>query len=590
MKKTIPIVLVLALGLASVSLAAEGTWTTRADMPTVRWDLSTCVVDGKIYAIGGASPVYQASRIVEAYDPATDTWSTKSEMPTARQGLSTSVVNGKIYAIGGGSAYSSAYASAKTFSTVEEYDPATDAWTTKSEMPTARGFHDASVVDGRIYIIGGTSSIPNSGTAILAVEVYEPATDTWTRKANIPARRDAGSTSVVNGKIYAFGGYSNGRRAHEYDPVADTWTRKADMPTWRVGVSTSVVEGRIYAIGGHPGYSPYPGIAIVDVYDPATDTWTTAPDMPTGRFDPRTSVVDGKIYTIGGMARWIGTALGTVEEYDPYPFVVDFNGDGIVDGADICMMVEYWHTDEPFFDIAPQPFGDGIVDVQDLILLSEHLFEEIFPVELIGYWKLDEEEGDIAYNSISDNYGIISGDPTWQPDSGQIAGALEFDGINDYVETDFVLSPADGAFSVFAWIKGGAPGQVIISQTDGEGAGETWLGMDALGGKLMTGLRPPATRSPTPPMVSDFVITDGQWHHIGIVVVEYQSMRFRYLYLDGVRIFTDTQSVVLPYANGGMYIGADKNLDAASFFSGLIDDVRIYDVALSADEIAFLAQ
>jgi hypothetical protein len=91
-------------------------------------------------------------------------------------------------------------------------------------------------------------------------------------------------------------------------------------------------------------------------------------------------------------------------------------------------------------------------------------------------------------------------------------------------------------------------------------------------------------------LVSEFVITDGQWHHVGIVVVVYQSMRFRYLYLDGVRIVTDTQSVVLPYANGGMYFGADKILDAGTLFSGLIDDVRIYDVALTAEEIATLAQ
>ena len=61
--------------------------------------------------------------------------------------------------------------------------------------------------------------------------------------------------------------------------------------------------------------------------------------------------------------------------------VVDFNGDGIVDSADMCMMVEHWGTDEPFYDIGPTPFGDGIVDVHDLIVLAEHLFEEIPPVE-----------------------------------------------------------------------------------------------------------------------------------------------------------------------------------------------------------------
>ena len=272
------------------------------------------------------------------------------------------------------------------------------------------------------------------------------------------------------------------------------------------------------------------------------------------------------------------------------PPVVDFNGDGIVDGADICMMIEYWHTDEPFYDIAPPPSGDGIVDVQDLILLSEHLFEEIFPRELIGYWKLDEAEGNIAHNSIVDNHGIPSGNPTWQPDSGQVAGTLEFDGIDDYVETGFVLNPTDGTFSVFAWIKGGAPGQVIISQTDGIdgiGTGETWLGMDALGGNLMTGLRPPDGRSPTPPMVSDFVITDDQWHHVGIVIAEHGV---RNLYADGMRVASDTKGVVLPSSNGGLYFGTGKTLDAATFFSGLIDDIRIYDVALSAEEIEALAQ
>jgi hypothetical protein len=213
--------------------------------------------------------------------------------------------------------------------------------------------------------------------------------------------------------------------------------------------------------------------------------------------------------------------------------------------------------------------------------------QEFFPFELIGYWKLDGEEGDIAYNSIDDNHGILSGNPTWQPDSGQVAGTLQFDGIDDYVETDFVLNPTDGALSVFAWVKGGAPGQVIISQANSIGTGETWLGMDALGGNLMTGLRPPDTRSPTPPMVSDFVITDGQWHHVGIIVT---ANGVRNLYADGIRVAFDTQGVELPSSNGGMYFGTDKNLDATSFFSGLIDDVRIYNVALTPEQIAALAQ
>lgn len=191
-------------------------------MPTGRWELSTFVVDGKIYAIGGAGPVYQALRTVEVYDPTTDTWTTKSEMPTARQCLSTSVVNGKIYAIGGGAAFSTSYTPLEVFSTVEEYDPATDTWTTKSEMPTARACHHASVVDGRIYVIGGSdASTPDDRSHIRPVEVYDPATDTWTQEGYMRGSRAAGFSSVVDGKIYLIGGYGGSQRVYEYDPSGE---------------------------------------------------------------------------------------------------------------------------------------------------------------------------------------------------------------------------------------------------------------------------------------------------------------------------------------------------------------------------------
>ena len=63
--------------------------------------------------------------------------------------------------------------------------------------------------------------------------------------------------------------------------------------------------------------------------------------------------------------------------------IVDLNGDGIVDGADLTIIVDHWGTDEPLCDIGPMPWGDGIVDVQDLIVLAEHLFEEFPPVESV---------------------------------------------------------------------------------------------------------------------------------------------------------------------------------------------------------------
>ena len=142
------LMLIGILGLVEMGLAAEGSWTKKADMPTTRTGFSTSVVNGIIYAIGGSSDGRRTLSTVEAYDPATDIWTEKADMPTPRWGLSTSVVNGKIYAIGG--------AGGPSLSTVEAYDPATDTWTREpDDMPTPRGSLSTSAVDGRIYAIGG---------------------------------------------------------------------------------------------------------------------------------------------------------------------------------------------------------------------------------------------------------------------------------------------------------------------------------------------------------------------------------------------------------------------------------------------------
>jgi len=263
--------------------------------------------------------------------------------------------------------------------------------------------------------------------------------------------------------------------------------------------------------------------------------------------------------------------------------VVDLNGNGFVDSKDMCIIVDNWCTDNPLCDIGPAPWGDGIVDVQDLIVLSHHLFEEVFPPELVAYWKLDETEGDIAYNSISENHGVLSGNPARQPDSGKMAGAIQFDSIDDYITTDFVLNPSLGPFSVFAWIKGGVPGQVIISQSDGTGTGEDWLCNDTSNGNLMTGLLPQKIGRYYPePLISESIIIDGQWRHVGFV----WDGSYRILYVDGIEVAKDaTAQNPLKSATGGLYIGASKDLDAGTFFAGSIDDVRIYDSALSAEQI-----
>jgi hypothetical protein len=149
-----------------------------------------------------------------------------------------------------------------------------------------------------------------------------------------------------------------------------------------------------------------------------------------------------------------------------------------------------------------------------------------------------------------------------------IGGALLFDGLDDYVSTDFILDPARGPFSVFAWAIGGVPGQVIISQEDGA----DWLLTDAQG-CLLTRLMSGGRRSD--PLYSDVVITDDNWHRVGFT----WDGTNRFLYVDDVEVAHDTLSG-LKGSDGGLCIGAGNDLAEGSFWSGLIDDVRIYDQAV----------
>ncbi|MHC4565287.1 MAG: LamG-like jellyroll fold domain-containing protein [Planctomycetota bacterium] len=254
----------------------------------------------------------------------------------------------------------------------------------------------------------------------------------------------------------------------------------------------------------------------------------------------------------------------------PIISIVDFNGDGIVDAADMSIMVDHWGMDEPLCDVGPMPWGDGVVDVQDLIALSEHLFQDINDPTLAAHWPLDETEGMLVTDSAGDNDGYALGDPVWQPAGGIVGGALEFDGIDDFISAPAVLNPANGPFSVLAWVRGGAPGQAIISETGGTAC----LSLDLTAGHLITELAS-GGRSAAP-LLSQTAIDDGNWHRIGLV---WDGLH-RILYVDGAVVAEDTQNNLQSQENG-LYIGCGNPMQPGTFFSGLIDDIRIYNRAVT---------
>lgn len=146
----------------------EGFWVSKAPVQQARADLGVAVVNGKIYAIGGVinPPSWnQAVGTNEEYNPTTDTWTFKKPMPTNRSQFGIAVYQNKIYCIGGSYGTVSFVdghvdrIEVHAVKVNEVYDPATDTWETKVAMPSARAGVYAQVIGGKIYVLGGNSSV-----------------------------------------------------------------------------------------------------------------------------------------------------------------------------------------------------------------------------------------------------------------------------------------------------------------------------------------------------------------------------------------------------------------------------------------------
>lgn len=188
---------------------------------------------------------------------------------------------------------------------------------------------------------------------------------------------------------------------------------------------------------------------------------------------------------------------------------------------------------------------------------------------LIAYWKLDETTGTLAPESEGGYNGTLVGAAAWQPVGGKMGGALQLGGNASYVTTPFVLDPATGSFTVLAWVKGGAPGQVMVSQA----GGANWLLLGA-DGALATELMQSGRSGK--PMTSSTRLTDNAWHHVGLA----WDGSDRILYADGVEVARDRLTTAVPSAAGGLNLGAGAKPAPGNCWSGLLDDIRIYDRAV----------
>src|SRR2546425_13346941 len=135
-------------------------------------------------------------------------WTVKAPIPTPQEGLAVGVVNGILYAVGGQIVHAGVGGYVEFLSTVEAYDPSTNSWSSKAPLPTPRGGLTVGVVNGILYALGGfrEDSKPFTDT----MDAYDPVRNMWTAKGPMAAIPRGGAVGGVKGGLYVLGGGTRG--------------------------------------------------------------------------------------------------------------------------------------------------------------------------------------------------------------------------------------------------------------------------------------------------------------------------------------------------------------------------------------------
>lgn len=302
-------------------------WSDRAAVPDARTEVSATTDGQNIFLLGGfaAGVGDQASapRALHVYDPAADRWTTPGEIPQGVNHAGFVHHAGRLYLVGGFRENTFAPTGA-----VRIYDPAAGTWTEGAPMPTPRGALAVVVLDDRIHAIGGNAEnagsldhsehgVGGDQSSVGTHEVYDPATDTWVRRAPMPTPRNHLGAAAHDGRIYTVGGRvgSNATMTtHEvYDPATDTWSSAPPLPTGRSGIAVVGHDGFVYVFGGETFGAVQKTFDEAERFDPRTGSWQAMPPMPTARHGLAAAAVGASIYVLSGGPR-PGFSFSTANE------------------------------------------------------------------------------------------------------------------------------------------------------------------------------------------------------------------------------------------------------------------------------------
>jgi hypothetical protein len=279
--------------------AATSRWTDLPPPPTETRNAAAASLGGRVYLAGGEVFDEEDDETVEViahvtcFDPApadgADAWAAVAPMGTTRRYAAAASLNGFLF-VSGGDVYDD-----EALSSVERYSPASDAWEAVASMTSGRSSHQLLALGGFLYAIGGWD---NNGARVATAERYDPAANTWTPIASMARGRCLFAAAAMGGFLYVTGGVKGPatgphvvlRSCERYDPASNTWSRIADLPEPRSCHALACLDGSLFAVGGQAKWGPGPPSTSPPWrYDAIVHTWVEVPmaagSVPMERFD-----------------------------------------------------------------------------------------------------------------------------------------------------------------------------------------------------------------------------------------------------------------------------------------------------------------